>query len=80
MTDNNPRYAFTVPGTVFQRPYERKTDFVCDLVGRCCESGILSSQNTSLRAAPVAISTVCTTGAYNYSMASNYSRLPAQRW
>ena len=50
----------------------------CDLVGRCCESGdviqpdILLPANTA-RGDLVA---VLTTGAYNYSMASNYNRIP----
>ncbi len=48
-----------------------------DLVGRCCESGDVIQPGVSLpadtaRGDRVA---VCTTGAYNYSMASNYNRL-----
>ena len=54
------------------------SDMVCDLVGRCCESGDVIQPEILLpgtirRGDLVA---VCTTGAYNYSMASNYNRIP----
>lgn len=78
MTDN-PRY------TLYQSPYtvynagkmHDPTDFVCTVAGRCCESGDLIQENVSL-ARPVRgdILAVLTTGAYNYSMASNYNRIP----
>ena len=53
-------------------------DFVASIVGRCCESGDIIQEGVSVpsgvgRGDTVA---VCTTGAYNYSMASNYNRLP----
>ena len=52
--------------------------FLCSVVGRCCESGDIIQENVPMpedirRGDLVA---VCTTGAYNYSMASNYDRLP----
>ena len=52
--------------------------FLCSVVGRCCESGDIIQENVPMpedirRGDLVA---VCTTGAYNYSMASNYNRLP----
>ena len=78
MTDN-PRY------TLYQAPYtvynagkmKEKADFVCTIAGRCCESGDLIQENVAL-ARPVRgdILAVLTTGAYNYSMASNYNRVP----
>ena len=78
MTDN-PRY------TLYQAPYtvynagkmNESPDFVCTVAGRCCESGDLIQENVSL-ARPVRgdILAVLTTGAYNYSMASNYNRVP----
>ena len=78
MTDN-PRY------TLYQAPYtvynagkmNESPDFVCTVAGRCCESGDLIQENISL-ARPVRgdILAVLTTGAYNYSMASNYNRVP----
>ena len=50
----------------------------CDLAGCCCESGDILQPNVALpetirRGDLVA---VCTTGAYNYAMASNYNRVP----
>ncbi|MBR3978621.1 MAG: diaminopimelate decarboxylase [Oscillospiraceae bacterium] len=78
MTDN-PRY------TLYQAPYtvynagkmQVQADFVCSISGRCCESGDLIQENVVL-ARPVRgdILAVLTTGAYNYSMASNYNRVP----
>ena len=78
MTDN-PRY------TLYQAPYtvynagkmQEKTDFVGTIAGRCCESGDLIQEKVAL-ARPVRgdILAVMTTGAYNYSMASNYNRVP----
>ena len=79
MTDN-PRYAlYGSAYTCFcANRMEEEADFVCDLVGRCCESGDIIQPAIKL---PSAIGrgdtvAVCTTGAYNYSMASNYNRIP----
>ena len=46
-------------------------------MGRCCESGDIIQENILM---PCSIGrgdlvAVCTTGAYNYTMASNYNRL-----
>lgn len=78
MTDN-PRY------TLYQSEYtvyhaqrmNDPADFVCTVAGRCCESGDLIQENVSIPR-PVRGDTlaVLTTGAYNYSMASNYNRIP----
>lgn len=48
------------------------------VVGKCCESGDMLLSNFSAPAdlAPGDILAVMSTGAYNYSMASNYNRLP----
>ncbi len=78
MTDN-PRFA------LYQSSYtcyaagrmEEEWDMECSIVGRCCESGDIIQENVMVP------STVCrgdiiavlTTGAYNYSMASNYNRV-----
>ena len=77
MTDN-PRYAlyqsrYTVYHGSKTGPTER-----FDVVGRCCESGDIIQPNVELPADTCRgdILAVCTTGAYNYSMASNYNRLP----
>ena len=78
MTDN-PRYAlygsaYTV--LLADRP-EAKPDLRCDVVGRCCESGDIVQPDVDLpEPRRGEILAVCTTGAYNYSMASNYNRLP----
>ena len=45
--------------------------------GRCCESGDLIGEDMTLQVAQRGdILAVLTTGAYNFSMASNYNRLP----
>lgn len=79
MTDN-PRFALygssytCLPAGRMNEAF----DFTCDLVGRCCESGDIIQQNISLPSATTRgdIIAVCTTGAYNYSMSSNYNRIP----
>ena len=46
------------------------------IAGKCCESGDLIGENMPLQACePGDIIAVCATGAYNYSMSSNYNRL-----
>ncbi len=79
MTDN-PRYAlYQSEYTVL--PAARMTaqrDMVADVVGRCCESGDIIQPEVTLPADMVRgdLVAVLTTGAYNYSMASNYNRIP----
>ncbi len=47
------------------------------LAGKCCESGDLIQEGVSIVDPQVGdIIAVLTTGAYNYSMASNYNRIP----
>lgn len=78
MTDN-PRYAlYGSRYTVYSAGrMGEKADFLCDLVGRCCESGDIIQPKIRLPEPKRGdIVAVCTTGAYNYSMASNYNRLP----
>ena len=80
MTDN-PRFAlyrssYTV--LLANRADATEQDFRCSVVGRCCESGDILQEDIGLpsdvqRGDLVA---VLTTGAYNYSMASNYNRIP----
>ena len=77
MTDN-PRYAlYRSPYTVLPAGRMRdKADFVCTLAGRCCESGDLIQENITLpEIERDDLIAVLTTGAYNFSMASNYNRL-----
>ena len=77
MTDN-PRYClYGAKYTVLYASREGGETAVFDLDGCCCESGDILQRAVTLpadirRGDRVA---VCTTGAYNYSMASNYNRL-----
>ena len=76
---DNPRYA------LYQSQYtalianraDAPRDFRATLAGRCCESGDLLGENMEIQHAQRGdILAVLVTGAYNYSMASNYNRLP----
>ena len=78
MTDN-PRYI------LYQSQYEAvlanraadPKDSVITLAGRCCESGDLVGEGMPIQSPKVDdIIAVLATGAYNYSMASNYNRVP----
>ncbi len=75
---DNPRYAlyrskYTV--LLASRP-EAEARLFCDVVGRCCESDDVIQPDVLLPEPERGeILAVCTTGAYNYSMASNYNRL-----
>ena len=53
-------------------------DFEASVVGRACESGDIIQEHVMLPSSVGRYDTlaVCTTGAYHYSMASNYNRLP----
>lgn len=76
---DNPRYAlYESPYTVAlaSRP-NAPADFHCTVAGRCCESGALIQKNVDIpRPERGEILAVFVTGAYNFSMASNYNRLP----
>ena len=77
---DNPRYAlYKSPYTVClaNRMSSTAPTFNCTLAGRCCESGDLLQENVTLPADIVRgdLIAVLTTGAYNYSMSSNYNRL-----
>lgn len=78
MTDN-PRF------TLYESAYtvelasraNAKKDFKASLAGRCCESGDMIGEDFMLpKPKRGEIIAVLTTGAYNYSMASNYNRVP----
>ena len=78
MTDN-PRYALygATYSCYVANKMNEKMDFEADLVGRCCESGDIIQPKILF---PSSVSrydivAVLTTGAYNFSMASNYNRL-----
>ena len=76
---DNPRYALyksKYDAVVANRAAEPKTDIVT-IAGKCCESGDLIGENMKIQKAEVGdIIAVLATGAYNYSMASNYNRIP----
>ncbi|MCQ2512910.1 MAG: diaminopimelate decarboxylase [Lachnospiraceae bacterium] len=76
---DNPRYALY--GARYTCLNASRMNEDCNMnvsiVGRCCESGDIIQENvkvpeTTCRGDIIA---VCTTGAYNYSMASNYNRI-----
>lgn len=78
MTDN-PRYAlYKSPYTVLiANKATEKADTKYSVVGRCCESGDIIQEDVLLpKATRGDTVAVLTTGAYNYSMASNYNRIP----
>ena len=77
---DNIRYAlYGAPYTVLPASrMDEPRELIATVVGRCCESDDVIQPSVPL---PESISrgdliAVCTTGAYNYSMASNYNRLP----
>ncbi|MGC7878414.1 diaminopimelate decarboxylase family protein, partial [Desulforudis sp. 1190] len=76
---DNPRPA------LYQARYEaypankmtRETRMTVSVAGKCCESGDMLIWNLEVpEIQPGDILAVTCTGAYNYSMASNYNRLP----
>ncbi len=76
---DNPRYALyksKYDVVVANKASEKKTDTVT-IAGKCCESGDLIGENMSIQKAEAGdIIAVLATGAYNYSMSSNYNRIP----
>lgn len=77
MTDN-PRYILyqsTYEILCANKANEPKTEKIT-LAGKCCESGDLIQENAMIqKVVPGDIIAVLSTGAYNYSMASNYNRI-----
>ena len=78
MTDN-PRYALyqsKYDMMIANKATETKSQSVT-VAGRCCESGDLLGEDVPLQKAQVGDTlAVLATGAYNYSMASHYNRVP----
>ena len=74
---DNPRYALyqaKYTAVLANRAAEKPTEVV-SVAGKCCESGDIVCANVSLpKASEGDILAVLSTGAYNYSMASNYNR------
>jgi len=76
---DNPRYALyrAEYTAVIANKAAQKADDIVTIAGKCCESGDLIQENCALQKAEKGdILAVLTTGAYNYSMASNYNRIP----
>lgn len=75
---DNPRYAlYKSPYTVMlaNRSAE-KADARVSIAGRCCETGALIQEDVLLPKPETGdVVAVLTTGAYNFSMASNYNRI-----
>ncbi len=76
---DNPRYA------LYQSPYtvvcanraSSPADYKATVCGRCCESGDLIAEDIKVQKMDRGDTlAVLVTGAYNYSMASNYNRIP----
>ena len=74
---DNPRYA------LYQSAYtclvankaDKPADYIATIAGKCCESGDLIQEHTPIQKPESGdILAVLSTGAYNYSMASNYNR------
>lgn len=78
MTDN-PRYALyrsEYTATIANKA-DLPRDFEATIAGRCCESGDLIGEKMLIQRPEAGdILVVFATGAYNYSMASNYNRVP----
>lgn len=75
---DNPRYslygaAYTVVNA--GRAAEEASEIVT-IAGRCCETDLLQENTPIAPCKPGDILAVLSTGAYNYSMASHYNRLP----
>jgi len=78
MTDN-PRYALYGAGytAIIANKASEEADTLVTIAGKCCESGDLIQENIKIQKPEVSdILAVFSTGAYNYSMASNYNRIP----
>ena len=76
---DNPRYALYQSQYTFllANRADAPADTVVTIAGKCCESGDLLGEHVSLpKASQGDILAVLSTGAYNYSMASNYNRNP----
>ncbi|MDP4179675.1 MAG: diaminopimelate decarboxylase [Bacillota bacterium] len=76
---DNPRYALyesPYDAVLVNKPDADKTDVVT-IAGKCCESGDILIKDIALPAIKAGdIIAVLATGAYNYSMSSNYNRIP----
>ena len=76
---DNPRYALyqsKYECVIANRPDAEKIE-IATIAGKCCESGDILLKDTSVPYVKSGeILAVLATGAYNYSMSSNYNRIP----
>ncbi len=75
---DNPRYSlYGATYTVVNASHaDRPADTTVTVAGRCCESDLLQENTPVAKCDEGDILAVLATGAYNYSMASHYNRLP----
>ena len=75
---DNPRYALYGADyeIVVANKADKPRDMKVTVAGKCCESGDVIQENTMIQTPEVNDTlAVLATGAYNYSMASNYNRI-----
>ncbi len=76
---DNPRYILYSSdySVVCANKINDEKNFTATVAGKCCESGDLIQENVAMAKVQAGdILAVLSTGAYNYSMASNYNRIP----
>ena len=76
---DNPRYILyqSKYTAVIANKINEKADFLATIAGKCCESGDMIQKDTYIQTPETGdIMAVLSTGAYNYSMSSNYNRNP----
>ncbi|MBR3589185.1 MAG: diaminopimelate decarboxylase [Clostridia bacterium] len=76
---DNPRYILYQSSymAVIANKANEKADFCATIAGKCCESGDMIQEHTYIQKPESGdIMAVLSTGAYNYSMSSNYNRNP----
>lgn len=76
---DNPRYILYQSSymALIANKANEKADFCATIAGKCCESGDMIQEHTYIQKPESGdILAVLSTGAYNYSMSSNYNRNP----
>lgn len=76
---DNPRFILygSKYTAVIANKATEKADFLATIAGKCCESGDMIQKDTYIQTPETGdIMAVLSTGAYNYSMSSNYNRNP----
>ena len=76
---DNPRYALYDADYSFvvANKADKPQNYLATIAGKCCESGDLLAEDVEIAKPKKGdVLAVLATGAYNYSMASNYNRIP----